>query len=91
MSEYITFTAQLRRESGDAWSIAIYGTDGPLILPLTPITLAIRVRRSGANGILRGTIAVAGRAERASFQSSAALEALLRGWLLGSMPNTSHQ
>ena len=63
------------------WLVTIDGTGPSASALLAPATFVVRLWRSGASGVLRGTIQLHGSALQAPFQTNQQIEALLRTWL----------
>ena len=81
--EYIAFVVRLEADTGGQWFVHVDGTTQPLVVPVAPLTLAVRLWRTSETGVLRGTIRL--QDDRwAPIQSNGQLEELIRAWLFGS-------
>jgi hypothetical protein len=80
--EYIAIVVRLRPSSDGTWYLDIDGTTGARSFPLVPLDLVIRLRKTGDDSILRGTLRLDGDDLLAPFQSNAQLVELVRAWLL---------
>jgi hypothetical protein len=78
---YISLVVRLHAAADGVWYLYVDDADGTQSFPLKPLTLAIRLWRSGDAGILRGTIRLHGDAGWAPIQSNAQLERLIDLWL----------
>jgi hypothetical protein len=79
---YISLVVRLQASTDGGWYLYVDDADGTQSFPLKPLTLAIRLWRSGDAGILRGTIRLDGDDTWAPIQSNAQLERLIDLWLL---------
>ena len=77
----IGLVVRLRLAADGLWYLSIDGTTGAQTIPLTPVTLIIRLRRSGASGVLRGSLRLHGGDVVAPIQLGSQIEALLYTWL----------
>lgn len=80
--EYISLVVRLQRATDGTWSIFADDAATTHVIPLAPMTLVVRLWRSGPEGILRGSIELQGLNRRAPIQSNSQLEELIRAWLL---------
>ena len=80
--DYIAIVVQLRAAAGGNWYVDITGTHHPKALLLMPLTLIMRLWRTGDTQVLRGTIRLQGSDNWAPIQTNAQMEELLRAWLL---------
>jgi hypothetical protein len=81
--EYIALVVRLQTAADGTWHLYVIGADGSRSFPLAPLTLVIRLWRSGVEGILRGTIRFDGDDNWAPIQTNAQLESLIHLWLFG--------
>lgn len=82
--EYLNLVVRVEVADG-ACRLLIDGAGGPQRLALQPATFVIRLWRAG-DMALRGSISLYGTEHHAPIQSNAALERLLRAWLIDSRP-----
>jgi hypothetical protein len=81
--EYIALVVRLQADAGGKWFIHVDGAAMPFVMPLPPLTLAVRLWRISETGMLRGIIRLHGDDHSAPIQSNAQLEELVRVWLFG--------
>jgi hypothetical protein len=81
VGEYIALVVRLQADADGKWFIHGDGTAQPFVMPLPPLTLAVRLWRVSETGMLRGIIRLLGDERSAPIQSNAQLEELVRAWL----------
>ena len=81
--EYVSLVVRLQADAGGRWFVHVDGATQPLVVPLVPLTLVVRLWRTSETEILRGTIRL--QNDRwAPIQSNSQLEELIHAWLFGS-------
>jgi hypothetical protein len=84
--EYVALAVRLEANAAGKWFVHMDGTLQPLVLPLRPLALSIRLWRASETGLLRGTVKLNDTDRWAPLQSNVQLEELVREWLLGGTP-----
>ncbi len=84
IGKYIALVVRLQADAGGKWFIHVDGTAQPFVMPLLPLTLAVRLWRIRETGVLRGIIRLHGDDRSAPIHCNAQLEELVRAWLFRS-------
>jgi hypothetical protein len=81
--DYIAIVVQLRSTADGSWYVDIEGTHNAKAIPLTPLTLVVRLRRVNNTEALRGSIRLHGSDQWVPIQSNIRFQELVRAWLVG--------